>query len=75
MPHPISTKADVYAFDEPSAFIDVEDRLKVAEVIREFMIKNETENPLAFQGFFCLNERKLKKEYVRKSQKRTRCCG
>jgi len=35
-------KADVYAFDEPSAFIDVEDRLKVAEVIRDFMIVNET---------------------------------
>jgi len=38
----LSQKADVYAFDEPSAFIDVEDRLKVAEVIRDFMIKNET---------------------------------
>lgn len=35
-------KADIYAFDEPSAFIDVEDRLKVAEVIRDFMIVNET---------------------------------
>lgn len=34
--------ADLYAFDEPSAFIDVEDRLKVAEVIREFMIRKET---------------------------------
>ena len=38
----LSLKADVYAFDEPSAFIDVEDRLKVAEVIRDFMSKNET---------------------------------
>lgn len=38
----LSLKADVYAFDEPSAFIDVEDRLKIAEVIRDFMIKNET---------------------------------
>jgi ATP-binding cassette subfamily E protein 1 len=35
-------KVDVYAFDEPSAFIDVEDRLKVAEVIKDFMIVNET---------------------------------
>lgn len=38
----LSQKADVYAFDEPSAFIDVEDRLKVAEIIRDFMIRNET---------------------------------
>lgn len=38
----LSLKADVYAFDEPSAFIDVEDRLKVAEVIRDFMSKNES---------------------------------
>ncbi len=28
--------ADIFALDEPSAFIDVEDRLKVAEVIKEF---------------------------------------
>jgi len=38
----LSQEADVYAFDEPSAFIDVEDRIKVAEVIRDFMIKKET---------------------------------
>ena len=37
----LSLKADVYAFDEPSAFIDVEDRLKVAEVIRDFMVVND----------------------------------
>ncbi|RME55598.1 ribosome biogenesis/translation initiation ATPase RLI [Candidatus Woesearchaeota archaeon] len=37
----LSKDCDIYAFDEPSAFIDVEDRLKVAEVIKEFMIKNE----------------------------------
>jgi len=38
----LSQDADVYAFDEPSAFIDVEDRLKVADVIRDFMIKKDT---------------------------------
>jgi ATP-binding cassette, sub-family E, member 1 len=38
----LSQEADIYAFDEPSAFIDVEDRLKVAEVIKEFMMKNDT---------------------------------
>ncbi len=38
----LSQDADIYAFDEPSAFIDVEDRLKVAEVIRDFMIKKDT---------------------------------
>ncbi|MFH1972281.1 MAG: ribosome biogenesis/translation initiation ATPase RLI [archaeon] len=37
----LSKDADVYAFDEPSAFIDVEDRLKVAEIIKDFMIKKE----------------------------------
>lgn len=31
----------VVAMDEPSAFIDVEDRLKVAEVIKEFVSKKE----------------------------------
>jgi ATP-binding cassette, sub-family E, member 1 len=38
----LSQEADIYLFDEPSAFIDVEDRLSVAEVIKEFMIKNDT---------------------------------
>ncbi|MFH1637808.1 MAG: ribosome biogenesis/translation initiation ATPase RLI [Candidatus Woesearchaeota archaeon] len=37
----LSQECDIYAFDEPSAFIDVEDRLKVAEVIKEFVIKND----------------------------------
>ena len=37
----LSKYVDVYAFDEPSAFVDVEDRLKVAEVIKEFVIKKE----------------------------------
>jgi len=37
----LSQEADIYAFDEPSAFIDVEDRLKVAEVIKEFMTRKE----------------------------------
>ncbi len=38
----LSQKAEILAFDEPSAFIDVEDRLKVAEVIKDFVIKKET---------------------------------
>lgn len=37
----LSHKCDIYAFDEPSAFIDVEDRLKVAEVIKEFVVKKQ----------------------------------
>ena len=37
----LSRDAEVYALDEPSAFVDVEDRLKVAEVIREFVSKKE----------------------------------
>lgn len=37
----LAQDCDIYAFDEPSAFIDVEDRLKTAEVIKEFVIKNE----------------------------------
>ncbi|MBS3162510.1 ATP-binding cassette domain-containing protein [Candidatus Woesearchaeota archaeon] len=37
----LSQDADVYAFDEPSAFIDVEDRLTVAEVIKDFMLVND----------------------------------
>lgn len=37
----LSKDADLYAFDEPSAFIDVEDRLKVAEIIKEFILKKE----------------------------------
>ncbi|MBI1972530.1 ribosome biogenesis/translation initiation ATPase RLI [Candidatus Woesearchaeota archaeon] len=38
----LSTDAPLIALDEPSAFIDVEDRLKVAEVIREFTEKKGT---------------------------------
>lgn len=37
----LSQDCDVYAIDEPSAFIDVEDRLKVAEVIKDFVIRND----------------------------------
>jgi len=37
----LSQDAEIYAFDEPSAFIDVEDRLTVAEVIKEFVFKKE----------------------------------
>lgn len=32
---------DLLAMDEPSAFIDVEDRLKVAEIIKEFVLRKE----------------------------------
>lgn len=38
----LSTDAKILAFDEPSAFVDVEDRLKVAEVIKDFVLKKET---------------------------------
>ena len=37
----LGNDADLYALDEPSAFIDVEDRLKVAEVIKDFIIRKE----------------------------------
>jgi len=37
----LSKDADLYTLDEPSAFIDVEDRLKVAEIIKEFILKKE----------------------------------
>ncbi|MBL7147574.1 MAG: ribosome biogenesis/translation initiation ATPase RLI [Nanoarchaeota archaeon] len=37
----LSRDASLFAFDEPSAFIDVEDRLKVAEIIKEFILKKE----------------------------------
>ncbi|MFA5176115.1 MAG: ribosome biogenesis/translation initiation ATPase RLI [Candidatus Nanoarchaeia archaeon] len=38
----LSKEADLFLIDEPSAFIDVEDRLAIAEVIRDFIQKNET---------------------------------
>lgn len=37
----LSKEADIVAMDEPSAFIDVEDRLKVAEIIKDFVMKKE----------------------------------
>ncbi|MBU2634058.1 MAG: ribosome biogenesis/translation initiation ATPase RLI [Nanoarchaeota archaeon] len=37
----LSGDSEIIAMDEPSAFIDVEDRLKVAEIIKEFVIKKE----------------------------------
>ena len=37
----LSKNADLIAMDEPSAFIDVEDRLKVAEIIKDFAMKKE----------------------------------
>ncbi|MBS3159434.1 ribosome biogenesis/translation initiation ATPase RLI [Candidatus Woesearchaeota archaeon] len=37
----LSQECDLILMDEPSAFIDIEDRLNVAEVIKEFTIKKE----------------------------------
>ena len=37
----LSKKADVYFFDEPSAYLDVEERISVAKVIKETMIEKE----------------------------------
>jgi len=38
----LAKESKIILMDEPSAFIDVEDRLKVAEIIKEFIIKKET---------------------------------
>ncbi len=35
----LSQECDIFAFDEPSAFVDVEDRLLVADVIKDFVIR------------------------------------
>ncbi len=35
----LSKEADIYLLDEPSAFVDIEDRLKIAEVIRSIIEK------------------------------------
>lgn len=37
----LSSNAKILAFDEPSAFVDIEDRLKVAEIIKDFVFKKE----------------------------------
>src|SRR3989344_5467537 len=37
----LSQDVELIAMDEPSAFIDVEDRLKTAEIIKEFIVKKE----------------------------------
>ena len=37
----LSKEAEVYFFDEPSAYLDVEERITVAKVIKEFMIEKE----------------------------------
>ena len=37
----LSEDVDIIAMDEPSAFVDVEDRLKMAEIIKEFADKKE----------------------------------
>ncbi len=36
----IKPGTDLIAMDEPSAFIDVEDRLNIAEIIKDYVIKN-----------------------------------
>lgn len=35
----LSKDCDIFAFDEPSAFVDVEDRLVVADVIKDFVVR------------------------------------
>jgi len=37
----LSSDAKILAFDEPSAFVDIEDRLKIAEIIRDFVFRKE----------------------------------
>jgi len=37
----LSKKADVYFFDEPSAYLDVEERISVAKAIKDLMIEKE----------------------------------
>ncbi|MEM4272168.1 MAG: ATP-binding cassette domain-containing protein, partial [Candidatus Bilamarchaeaceae archaeon] len=39
--HALSRKADIYLFDEPTAFMDIEQRLRFAELLRHAI--NETE--------------------------------
>ncbi|MFC2154217.1 ribosome biogenesis/translation initiation ATPase RLI [Candidatus Altiarchaeota archaeon] len=38
----LSHKADVYLLDEPSAYLDVEERLALAKFLKKFMAQNET---------------------------------
>ncbi|MEO2154457.1 MAG: ribosome biogenesis/translation initiation ATPase RLI [Nanoarchaeota archaeon] len=39
----LNKEADLYLFDEPSAYLDVEQRIKVAKILREFTyLKNKT---------------------------------
>lgn len=37
----LAQEAQIYALDEPSAFVDVEDRLNIAQIIRDFVSKKE----------------------------------
>lgn len=37
----LSKDASVYLIDEPSAYLDVEERISVAKAIKEFMVENE----------------------------------
>ncbi len=36
----LSKDADTYVFDEPSSYLDVKERIRVAEIIRDFVPKN-----------------------------------
>lgn len=36
----LSKRADVYIFDEPSSFLDVRERVKIARILRELLPKN-----------------------------------
>lgn len=37
----LSTRADIYLFDEPSAFLDIEQRFEFADLLRKVISKNE----------------------------------
>ncbi len=37
----LGTKADVYLLDEPSAFIDVEDRMQISKILRQFALSSK----------------------------------
>lgn len=37
----LSKNADIYLIDEPSAYLDVEERIEVAKIIKDFMLENE----------------------------------
>ncbi|MEM4662766.1 MAG: ribosome biogenesis/translation initiation ATPase RLI [Candidatus Diapherotrites archaeon] len=54
----ICKKADLYLFDEPSAFLDIEERLNVATLIRSVVEKKNkaclvVDHDLLFQDYLC----------------------